>query len=92
MDEFFLYSFGFSVPCVQSPLYFSARPRIEAAQLRGEIGVGPGESLELPCPALGNPKPKVAWLFNGHIIDAQSGEYTILVRNLLNLLSLQATF
>uniref|UniRef100_A0A914ZAD9 Ig-like domain-containing protein n=1 Tax=Panagrolaimus superbus TaxID=310955 RepID=A0A914ZAD9_9BILA len=62
-----------------------SRPRIEAASLKGEIGVTPGENLILPCPAVGTPKPKVAWLLNSHIIDVQSKDYKILPDNSLQI-------
>uniref|UniRef100_A0A7E4ZRG5 Immunoglobulin I-set domain protein n=1 Tax=Panagrellus redivivus TaxID=6233 RepID=A0A7E4ZRG5_PANRE len=55
-----------------------SRPRIpESAQLRAELGVTPGESLDVPCPVVGNPAPKIVWLLNGHLIDPNHDEYEI---------------
>ncbi|KAE9555394.1 hypothetical protein FO519_001406 [Halicephalobus sp. NKZ332] len=67
----------------QVHLSLISKPQIEAPGLRGEVDVGPGQVLDLPCPATGNPKPKVAWLQNGHIIDTFSGEFSILSDNSL---------
>uniref|UniRef100_A0AC34FXM2 Ig-like domain-containing protein n=1 Tax=Panagrolaimus sp. ES5 TaxID=591445 RepID=A0AC34FXM2_9BILA len=69
----------------KSRIVLISRPRIEAASLKGEIGVTPGENLILPCPAVGTPKPKVAWLLNGHIIDVQSKDYKVLPDNSLQI-------
>ena len=54
----------------------------------------PGESLNLPCEALGSPKPAISWLHNGHPLSTSSvltipglgendsGTYTCLATNL----------
>uniref|UniRef100_A0AC35G417 Ig-like domain-containing protein n=1 Tax=Panagrolaimus sp. PS1159 TaxID=55785 RepID=A0AC35G417_9BILA len=69
----------------KSRVVLISRPRIEAASLKGDIGVAPGENLILPCPATGTPKPKVAWLLNSHILDVQSKDYKILPDNSLQI-------
>lgn len=56
-----------------------AKPIIVEEGLEKDLTVETGEPLDLPCPIQGNPRPKVVWSQNGHPVNLNSPEYTMLV-------------